>query len=698
LVDQGALTLNQLIWSNWNTSYTNNIWNTLANTAAGNAYWYDDATGEYQAGNVVYGWGDRDAAFEAYYAYTPNRSYIGPSSRGSTTQRRWRDGVYNSLIPGVNTESLGTSVASLAMVGQARTKYQNGSDFVVSVEVMNLMPNQDHALTVSGIPVDFTYNTGATTPRGAVGTNAYLTKTTVRSDNTGRLTGKFTMPSGVTAGSISIDVFHYSAPATSNASGYFTSAGYSQQTRETTVGIPTYCYNSTLYHEEESRTVYHNYYDPLAQTFVIYEEIRYISEVGVFFRSKSETLPIRLEIRNTTASGEPGPVILATSVKEASAVTTSQDATAETVFELDSVLGYAKDAEFSLVLMPALNNTDYEVWTAKVGGIDVTSGVFISGQTNDGVLFHSPNNRVWEPMTKQDLKFNLYQSNFRDNCSFLFENISGFQAGAFVTAVDEFCAAGTDIKWFYSLDNKATWLPFYPNVDTYMETIIEDIDLKAMVTSLGGSYQMLSPQSGIVFMLHYPSGWCVCTNEDYPDALDYPNVVKCYVDLDTDVTGPLGAQTVRSITPYYSHDNGDTLVEIEQDITYDPTLQAMPYYKYLFTTPSPATITTVVGDGISAVTVNATAHKFKDNAKVEISGVSGFAGSLGTFIVGDAANNSFKLYDAATREPVILTGSGTGGTVSLSDMSMCRGFLKFETGNQARTPRVKDIAFITSRV
>jgi hypothetical protein len=231
-----------------------------------------------------------------------------------------------------------------------------------------------------------------------------------------------------------------------------------------------------------------------------------------------------------------------------------------------------------------------------------------------------------------------------------------------------------------------------------METIIEDIDLKAMVTSLGGSYQMLSPQSGIVFMLHYPSGWCVCTNEDYPDALDYPNVVKCYVDLDTDVTGPLGAQTVRSITPYYSHDNGDTLVEIEQDTTYDPTLQSMPYYKYLFTTPSPATITTVVGDGVSAVTVNATAHKFKDNAKVEISGVSGFAGSLGTFIVGDATNNSFKLYDVTTREPVTLTGSGTGGTVSLSDMSMCRGFLKFETGNQARTPRVKDIAFITSRV
>lgn len=712
LVDQGALKLNELIWSNWNTSYTNNIWNTLANTAAGNAYWYDSTTGEYQSGNIVYGWGDRDAAFEAYYAYTPNRDYRGADSRGSTTQRRWRDGVYNSLIPGVNTESLGQSVVSLAMVGQARTKLSDGSDFVIRVEVMNLMPNQDHAITVSGVPVNFVYDTTPTggTARGSAGDvgHTYQGCATVKADNSGRLTGKFVMPAGITAGNIAIEVFHYSDAETSNASGYFNSAGYTQKTRETTVGIPSYSYCSTPYHEEETRTVYHTYYDPLAQTFVVYDRIRYISQIGVFFRRKHASLPVRLEVRNTV-NGQPGPVILASSIKESSAVTVSEKATEETVFTLDSVIGYSKDAEFSLVLFPALNNTDYEAWTAKVGGTDVSTGVMVTGQTNDGVLFHSPNNRVWEPMTKQDLKFNLYESNFRDNSAFIFERLSGVRAAAFVTAVDEFCGAGTDIKWFYSVDGLGTtdldkeWHPFYPNVDTYMQSIVTNsdeihVDLKAMVTSLGGSYQMLSPYSGIVFMLHKSSGWAVMPNEDYPDPLDYPNTVKCYLDLDTDITGPLGAQTVRSVTPYYSHDDGETLIEIEQDTAYEAVIQADPYYKYLFSTPVPATIETVVGNG-SSVIVTATNHKFKDNAKVMLGSVSGFSAVNNVaYIVGDATSNTFKLYHPDTREAIALTGSGTGGTVEMTDISRLRGFLKFETGNQVRTPRVMNIAFVTSRV
>lgn len=604
-------------------------------------------------------------------------------------------------MPGTTTESLGSSVVNFAKVGKLRTKYDDGSAFIIYVEASNLLPNQDHAVTISGKAVNFSHDTNppSGTQRGAAGDvgHTYQGCTTVKSDNTGRLTGKFTVPTGVDAGSVAIEVFYYATPSFSNASAYFNSAGYVQQSRETTIGMPTFCYTRKNFHEESTRTVYHNYYDPLAQTFVIYDEIQYISEVGIFFRTKHDTLPIRLEIRNTV-NGEPGPEILATSIVEAASVTCSEDASAETIFELDAVIGYNKGSEFSIVLFPQQNNTDYTVWTAKVGGVDVKTGSLVTGQTNDGVLFHSPNNRVWEPMTKQDLKFKLYRSNFRDNASFIFEQITSIDAAAFVAAVQEFAAPGTDVKWFYKPYwtegdvETPSWTPFYPNVDTYMETSLKRITLKADVSSLGGSYQMVFPYTGIVFMLHKTSGWAVFPNEDFIDPLDYPNTVKCYVDIDK-------ADGVTEVSPYYSYDNGYTLVEIEQDITAEPSFVSGVYYKYLFTTPSPATIISTANATASGpIVVTSTGHKFKENAMVTITGVVGDDNANGTFIIRGVTDDTVSLYDSVTKEAVVGTGAGTGGTMSIAELSQCRTFLYATTSNQARTPRIKNVAFVVSQV
>ena len=715
LVDQGALSLNETIWSQWHTSYTNNIYRTLANTNGGWAYSYDPVTGEYTSGNVIYGYGDRDAAFEQLYSYVPNRSrfFGGPvagidSSRGMTTQHRWRDGVSRSLVPGTTTESLGSSMVDMAMVGKARTKYPDNTPFYIQVEVFNLMPNQDHAVTVSGKPVDFTYGTypghpSAPSTRGGIGTHTYSfggsTYTTVKSDNTGRLTGYFTMPSGVDAGNIPIQVFLYSDYNASNASVYFTSAGFATQSRETTIGMPTFNYHTEEYHEEETRTIYYNYYDPLAQTFVVYDTTRYISEVDVYFRTKhneadpTKALGVRLEIRNTV-NGEPGPTILATSRKEASEIATSETAHLPTRFELDTVLGYTRNNEFCVVMFPDLNNTHYEVWTAKVGNIDVLTGQRVTAQTNDGILFHSPNNRVWEPMTTSDLKFTLYHCNFVPECTLVFENISGVSAGSFVAALQEVAAAGSDVKWYYSIDAKLVsdaskvWLPFYPNIDTYATSLITDIDIKCDVVALDGSYQLINPESGIVFMLHKDEAWAVMPNSEQDDDLLYPNTVKCYVNLDSN--------SDVSIIPYFSFDDGVTLVEIAQDSSFTPTVISGNYYKTLYSTPEEITIETASAD--TPIRVTSTNHNFKENAKVFVSGVAGNAAANGTFVIRGVTANTFDLYDVATKEPIIGVGSGTGGTAVYAEMSQCRPFIKMATTNNIRTPRLQDISFILSKV
>ena len=717
LIDQGALRLNETVWGNWNTSYSDHpfAWAAPYYNRPGGGYDFDlsqwgDLTGTPYEGYTRYA----DYMFDYYYdqwvgafGYGNRYDWGYGYTAGYTEQRRWRDGVERNLIPGTQTQSLGSAIVDLSMAGKVRTTYDDGSPFIVQVEAMNLVPNQDHALTIANVPVNFTYDSSPAggTARGSSGDagHTYQSKTTVKSDNTGRLTGKFIMPAGIDAGNLSIQVFFYNDPSVSNASAYFSSAGFVQKERETTIGLPTFSYCTTAVHEENTRRVYDNYYDPLAQTFVVYDDIKYISEVGIFFRTKSNTLPIRLEVRGTT-NGEPNSTILAQSIVEAADVVISEDGTAETIFELDTVVGYRKDTEFALALFPALNNTDYTVWTAKVGGVDVNSGVLVSTQTNDGVLFHSPNSRVWEPMTKQDLKFKLYKCNFVEDAAFIFKNITGINASSFVMAIEEFAAPGTEIKWFYRpywTDNSPEdndWVPFYPNIDTFLETTLKRVDLKGNVTSFGGSYQLVNPLSGIVLMMHKPSNWVVCPNEDFADSLNLPNTVKCYVNLNTDLTGPLGARTGRTVTPYFSFDNGATLVEIQKDPDVTPTAVNGVYYKYTFSTPPQATIESTANATVNGpIVCTSTGHKFMENAKVFISGVSGDANANGTFVIRGVTDNTFSLYHVTTKQPIIGSGAGTGGTVKMADIDRLRPFVKLETSNTVRTPRVMDLAFIASK-
>jgi hypothetical protein len=709
LVDQGALQLNQTIWGNWVSSYAtgaigpygNWIGNQVMN--AGMYYRYTftyDAYGNINGYTQISAQEAQDAAFQRMISqsggraltrgYNAGRGWADAS--GWVTQTSWRDGVQKSLIPGSTSQDIGSSVVNLAMSGRVRTTNSDGSPFLIKVDVMNLMPNQDHACSMGGIVCDFTYDPSASPSRGAVGTNSYQGHTTVKSDNYGRLTGYFQVPAGLSAGSITVSIFHYEFPDSSSATVYFNSAGYVEQSRDTTIGLPTFQYITDPLHEDRTTTIYGNYYDPLAQTFVVPNQIKYMSEVGVFFRTKHPELSIRMEIRNSV-NGSPGSTIFASSVKNASDVVVSEDGTAETIFELDTVVGYAANTEYSIVLMPELNNTGYSVWTAKVGGVDVKSGVMVMAQTNDGVLFHSPNNRVWEPYTKQDLKMRLYCSNFRDNCAIVFQHISGVNAALFVAAVQEFIGAGTKVSWAYSIDNQKSWIPFTPNIDTSLGEIIQEIDLRVDVTSLGGSYQMVSPISGIVFLLHKLSADAVFVNEFFVDPLAYPNQVKCYIDLDCDGTNGNG---VTSVTPVFSWNDGESWVEIphlESDV---PTLQKNPFYKYLFVTPGVATVQGV--SNASPMVVTSVNHGYTENCKVVIGGVGGNIAANKTWVIKNVTNDTFELYE---EDDTPSTGSGNytdGGTIRMAEMSQLRPRLALKTTNQARTPRIMNVSFIATKV
>jgi hypothetical protein len=393
-------------------------------------------------------------------------------------------------------------------------------------------------------------------------------------------------------------------------------------------------------------------------------------------------------------NGFPGPEVLASSTVEAADVVISEDASAETIFEFEHVLGFRPDNEYCIVVMPSLANTGYEMWTAKVGEADINSGIVVPTQTHDGVLFHSPNNRTWEAYTKQDAKINIYKSIFENDCQIVFDKLTGIEACILVAQVEEFCAPGTSVVWAYSLNDGASWIPFKPTIDTILEETITSISLRVDVTSLGGSYQMVEKVAGIIFLLHQTTGTAIFQNQMFADDLNYPNKVTCVMDLDTDGVNGLGERT---ITPYYSTDDGETWVELGVDPTYTIIAQDDPYWRYKFVTPGEATLTTA--SNASPIVVTSAGHGFKDNAIVTIESVSTNTAANGDWMVKNATLNTFELYDETTGLIASTgNGAGTGGTCVLKEFDDMRPRIDLITTNQARTPKVQKISFICGRV
>lgn len=168
------------------------------------------------------------------------------------------------------------------------------------------------------------------------------------------------------------------------------------------------------------------FFDPLAQTFFIKEgEGRgsgtvYASKVDVYFKRKSTTNGVTLQLREVV-NGYPSSEVIPFSAtrKPSSAVSTSNDASVATTFEFESPVKLNTDKEYAIVLIPDANDPNYLAFTSKVGGTDLTPGS-TEGQAvvqdwGDGVLFTSTNNKAWTAYQDEDLKFTLYRHDFNEN-------------------------------------------------------------------------------------------------------------------------------------------------------------------------------------------------------------------------------------------------------------------------------------------
>lgn len=218
--------------------------------------------------------------------------------------------------------------------------------------------------------------------------------------------------------------------------------------------------------------------DPISQTFFTPGTGfgLFLTRIDLFFRTKSATLPITLQVREVVNSYPSTRVLPFGSVTlDASAVNVSEDASAPTPFPFISPVYLKPNTEYCFVILPAGNNPDYNIWVSELGENQLGTENRVSEQPHLGMLFVSANDRTWTAVQSEDLKFRMWRADFdidtvakvvlnNDNSDYLtISNLSGgvFNAGDLVT----FASGGNAIVKEYVEANQTIQL-LKPNNST----------------------------------------------------------------------------------------------------------------------------------------------------------------------------------------------------------------------------------------
>ncbi len=168
--------------------------------------------------------------------------------------------------------------------------------------------------------------------------------------------------------------------------------------------------------------------DPLAQSFYVDDPTGiFVTKLDLFFKTKDETLPVFLQMREMKV-GLPTLKVLPFADIEIPAddINVSDDGSVATTIKFDSPVYLNGKSRYAIVLLS--NSTEYTVWISRIGEADVTSTateagtILVTRQPILGSLFKSQNASTWDASQYEDLKFTLYRANFTKEGSVQFFN------------------------------------------------------------------------------------------------------------------------------------------------------------------------------------------------------------------------------------------------------------------------------------
>lgn len=157
---------------------------------------------------------------------------------------------------------------------------------------------------------------------------------------------------------------------------------------------------------------------PIAQTFSVNQTTGlYITKVGLFFSAKADNsdYPVQVHIRPTVNGVPHTKKILENSIvfKNASAISVSDDATSETVFQFEEPVYLEGGKEYAICVSSNASSRAYQIFTSKLGEFVLgTTTERIHSDTYSGAFFRSSSGKNFKADTTRDLTFNLYRAEF----------------------------------------------------------------------------------------------------------------------------------------------------------------------------------------------------------------------------------------------------------------------------------------------
>jgi len=407
----------------------------------------------------------------------------------------------------------------------------------ITVEGINFPP------TVDNIRCYFDGVLVALTPTGS--TLAGTMSGSVKADNNGYLSAKFTIPANILTGirEVKLESAAEVAGYNKSASALYQANGTIRNIRRTITTLTTILLNRV------TTISTRNYVDPVGQTFVL-DKMTIINAIDLYFEAKpAGSVPVTCEIREVV-NGSISSTIYGHKTLAASEVSVSSDSRTATRFVFENPVLLEENIEYAFVIRST--SPSYRIWVADLGGLDIISGdVVLANPYLIGVMMSSSNNSSWSMHQTTDVKFRLIADTYAQSSDLIFNQIAGLDFSRIYLLADYITPSGTSIDWYYSVDGGVNYKTISPYNIILLDQLKTTFDVKA--TLRRDSNSTLSPivaldTIGCSVSKYDTEGYYITQNISGLDAYTKVDII-----LDTYIPSNT------SLTVYVSNDNGTTL-------------------------------------------------------------------------------------------------------------------------------------------
>lgn len=453
------------------------------------------------------------------------------------TSHTWDAASDTVTVYGYETQTVAHTV-SIANYYSYSTIDQYIRQRTVNFKVTGLTPlATGFYLSFSGKTVSITPATGYSLDTSGTGT--------AMTDSNGTFAGSFTIPADVPAGTVEVGFTN----SRDNAIANYTGSG-------NTIHQGTYYTSETYYSTVQVAATIA--YDPLAETFQLPQNY-YITSLNLFFGSKDDTEPVRIQIRPTTSTGYPDSSYYINQIIDPSDINVSTDGSVATNIKLDSSFFATANTSYAIVL--ASQSDSYTVFQAKLGEKYLSDSTTMVNQQPyvNGILFSSSMQTAFTPDNSADLKFGINVAKFNPTSTATFEPVTDLTIDSMLLLADSLTPDNTECTWYYraltSSDSSTanitdkTWSPLSNFIKVHFDDTITAVQLRATFTASDFSSPIISTDAiSLGRYLTSTTGNYIGKTID-SSAAPYNTIhLKYYANI------PSGAY----VTPYYSLDSGST--------------------------------------------------------------------------------------------------------------------------------------------